>query len=264
MSIFQKKTRVEQLEQLSSDNYLLTLDAPQITCGAKPGQFVMLGVGQGKDPLLRRPFSINRIGSNGRLRILFKVVGRGTRILSHSVRGDILPILGPLGNGFSIDSHKPACLVGGGMGIAPILFLAEYLNGIEGRKAADTVILGGRNREELEPLIGEFESLDIQLYTTTDDGSLGVHGLVTDVLKDLDLAAETTVYSCGPKPMLAAVSRCLRGSNVECQVSVESVMACGMGACLGCSVPSAAGGYVNVCTDGPVFRSEELAWFRES
>jgi len=261
MPIFQEKATVKQLEQLSVENYLLTLHAPQISAAAKPGQFVMVGVGEGKDPLLRRPFSLNQVGTDGLIRILFKVVGRGTKILAHSDKGDILSILGPLGNGFNIDLQKPACLVGGGMGIAPMLFLAEYLSKIEDRNMADMIILGGRNREELEPLVDDFDRLGIKLFMATDDGSFGVHGLVTDVLASVKLHSEYIVYSCGPKPMLFAVYRCVRERGVTCQVSIGSVMACGMGACLGCSVPAADGGYVHVCSDGPVFNAEELTWF---
>lgn len=261
MSISQEKATVEQLEQLSAENYLLTLHAPGIAAAAQPGQFVMVGVGEGKDPLLRRPFSLNQVETGGRIRILFKVVGRGTKILSHADKGDRLPLLGPLGNGFNIDPTKQACLVGGGMGIAPMLFLAEHLSKAENRQEADIIILGGRNREELEPLVDDFDRLGMKLFTVTDDGSFGEHGLVTDVLASVQLSSDSIVYSCGPKPMLFAVYQCSREKGATCQVSIESMMACGMGACLGCSVPATGGGYVHVCTDGPVFNAEELAWF---
>jgi len=261
MSIFQEKATVEQLEQLSNENYLLTINSPRIAAVAKPGQFVMLDVAEGRDPLLSRPFSLNRVESTGLIRILFKVVGKGTKLLSRSGRGTRLPILGPLGNGFDIDLQKPACLIGGGMGIAPMLFLADYLSNIERKDKADTIILGGRNSEELQPLIADFTRLGTELLTATDDGSLGTHGLVTDVLSSLQLSTETIIYSCGPKPMLFAVYQNAKEKGICCQVSIESVMACGMGACLGCSVPAAAGGYVHVCSDGPVFNAEDLEWF---
>jgi len=260
MSIFQEKTTVIRLEQLSDENYFLELHAPQVANTGQPGQFIMLEVSKGSDPLLRRPFSLNRLADDGSIRILFKVVGRGTEILSHSVKGDILPILGPLGHGFEIDTNRPACLVGGGMGIAPMLFLAEKLSKIEGRQMEDIIILGGRNRRELEPLVGDFDRLGMKLLLATDDGSMGVDGLVTDVLAGEGLSSDYILYSCGPKPMLAAVYKELGDSGVSCQVSIESVMACGMGACLGCSVGARDEGYVHVCTDGPVFKAEELEW----
>ncbi len=147
------------------------------------------------------------------------------------------------------------------MGIAPMLFLAEYLSKIEGRDMNDIIILGGRNRGELEPLIDDFDRLAMKLYPVTDDGSLGEHGLVTDVLATVTLASDCIVYNCGPKPMLYAAYKYLRERGIICQVSIESVMACGMGACLGCSVPARDGGYLHVCTDGPVFNAEDLVWF---
>ena len=260
MSIFQEKAIVRQLEQLSEENFLLTLFAPATSNGARPGQFVMVGVGAANDPLLRRPFSINSVDKGGQIRLLFKVVGRGTRILSQTREGDLLPLLGPLGTGFAIDPDKQACLVGGGMGIAPMRFLAEYLQNCQDRTVMDTVILGGRNRDELEPLVGDFDGLDMTVLMVTDDGSFGDQGLVTDILGPLKLGSDTIVYSCGPKPMLYAVYQCSQKKGLSCQVSIESVMACGMGACLGCSVPAFAGGYLHVCTDGPVFDAEKLVW----
>lgn len=260
MSIFQEKATVQRLEHISEDNYLLTLHSPQIAQTAEPGQFVMVGLGVGKDPLLRRPFSLNQIKEDGRIRILFKVVGRGTQLLAHSCEGDVLPVLGPLGNGYDIDPEKPACLIGGGMGIAPLLFVAEYLNAIENREMDDIIILGGRNRDELQPLVDDFSRLGMNLFTATDDGSYGIHGLVTDVLASVAPSSDYVVYSCGPKPMLYAVYQSLQEKEITCQVSIESVMACGMGACLGCSVPAPDGSFVHVCTDGPVFKADELAW----
>ena len=106
-----------------------------------------------------------------------------------------------------------------------------------------------------------FDRVGMKLFTVTDDGSFGEHGLVSDVLASAQLSSDTVVYSCGPKPMLYAVYQCSQEKGITCQVSIESVMACGMGACLGCSVPAADGGYVHVCTDGPIFNAEELTWF---
>lgn len=260
MSIFQQKATVKHLESLGADNYLLTLNCEQIGANAKPGQFVMLGVGVGSDPLLRRPFSINRIDDK-LVRILFKVVGRGTEMLAGLGPGASVPILGPLGNGFDINLDRPACLVGGGMGIAPMLFLAEYLKDKKGDCKQDMIILGGRDRSELEPLVGDFQNLGFNLFTATDDGSFGIKGLVTNVLDMVLPPAETWLYCCGPEPMLHAVHRFGSKQDYEsCQVSIEAEMACGMGACLGCSVPADKGGYLHVCTDGPVFESGKLVW----
>ena len=256
MSQFQKKVEIVRSESIATDVVRLTLNAPEIMAAAMPGQFVMIQVAPAKDPLLRRPFSIHQISREGYLQILFKIVGRGTELLAKYRIGEKLLLLGPLGNGFGITEGK-ACLVGGGMGIAPLLFLASRClqQGV-----APIVILGARNREELIPLVSDFKNLGLEVQAATDDGSFGHHGLVTDVLKNMNLDSTFTVYSCGPRPMMAAIHHLCLKENIHCQVSVETVMACGMGACLGCAVPLRAGGYAHVCSDGPVFEAGDLLW----
>lgn len=259
MSQIQEKTKIIRIERLTSDILRFTLAAPNIVSVATPGQFVMVRTGETNDPLLRRPFSISQVSSDGHFQILFKVVGRGTDLLSHCREGEWLSVLGPLGSGYRIDTSRPACLVGGGMGIAPLLFLGKrMLQDIAQQRPL--VVLGARNREELEPLIGDFADLGLKVHAATDDGSLGHHGLLTDVLKSLDLGPECMTYVCGPKPMMAAVHLFCRSKSYGCQVSIETSMACGMGACLGCIVPLQKGGYGHSCSDGPVFDSEELLW----
>jgi dihydroorotate dehydrogenase electron transfer subunit len=260
MSQFQKKVELVRSEFIVRDVVRLTFNAPEIATVALPGQFVMVQIGTGKDPLLRRPFSIHQTSSDGTLQILFKVVGRGTELLAQCRVGVQLSLLGPLGKGFVIGEPGKACLVGGGMGIAPMLFLASCFQQQNKQGVGPKVILGARNRAELQPLIGDFEALGLEVLAATDDGSFGHHGLVTDVLKNLNLGPDFTVYSCGPRPMLAAIHYLCLKENIRCQVSVESVMACGMGACLGCAVPLKAGGYAHACSDGPVFEAGELLW----
>ena len=260
MSQFQKKVELVRSEVIARDVVRLTFNAPEIAAAALPGQFVMIQIASGKDPLLRRPFSIHQTSSEGTLQILFKVVGRGTELLAQCRVGEQLSLLGPLGNGFVLGEPGMACLVGGGMGIAPMLFLASRFLQLSKQGTAPRVILGARNREELMPLMGDFRNLGLEVLAATDDGSLGHHGLVTDVLKKLDLGSNHTVYSCGPRPMMAAIHHLCLKENVRCQVSVETVMACGMGACLGCAVPLKAGGYAHACSDGPVFEAGELLW----
>jgi dihydroorotate dehydrogenase electron transfer subunit len=260
MSQFQKKVELVRSEVIARDVVRLTFNAPEIATVALPGQFVMVQIGTGQDPLLRRPFSIHQTSREGTLQILFKVVGRGTELLAQCRVGEQLSLLGPLGKGFVLSEPGKACLVGGGMGIAPMLFLAGRFQQQSKQGVVPKVILGARNREEILPLIGDFEALGLEVLAATDDGSLGHHGLVTEVLKNLNLGLDFTVYSCGPKPMLAAIHHlCLKG-DIRCQVSVESVMACGIGACLGCAVPLKAGGYAHACSDGPVFEAGELLW----
>ena len=260
MSQFQKKVELVRSEVIARDVVRLTFNAPEIAKAALPGQFVMIQIGSGKDPLLRRPFSIHQTSSEGTLQILFKVVGRGTELLAQCRVGQQLSLLGPLGKGFVLGEPGKACLVGGGMGIAPMLFLASRFQQQTKQGVAPLVILGARNREEILPLIGDFEALGLEVLAATDDGSLGHHGLVTDVLKKINPRPDFTVYSCGPKPMLAAIHHLCLKENICCQVSVESAMACGMGACLGCAVPLNAGGYAHACSDGPVFEAGELLW----
>ena len=122
------------------------------------------------------------------------------------------------------------------------------------------IVLGGRTRKEIEPLLSDFQFFDIGIMTVTDDGSLGMHGMVTDVLKTLSLPDNCIVYTCGPEPMMKSVAAICREQKVDCQVSVESVMACGMGACLGCTIKAKDDRYVHVCSDGPVFKTEDLGW----
>ncbi len=260
MSQFQQNVELIQSEVVAAGIVRLTLNAPDIAAAAVPGQFVMVQTAPGLDPLLRRPFSIHQVSSEGLLQILFKVVGRGTERLAQCRAGEQLSLLGPLGNGFVLGESCNACLVGGGMGIAPMLFLASRFLQQSHSGVTPRVILGARNGEELVPLMGDFLDLGIEVLAATDDGSFGHHGLVTDVLKTLNLTSQSTVYSCGPKPMMGAIHHLCQKENIPCQVSVETVMACGMGACLGCAVPLKAGGYAHACSDGPVFEAGELLW----
>ncbi len=257
---YQEKATIIRFEQLTEDNIRLTLHAEEIAATAKPGQFVMISTAPGKDPYLRRPFSIHQTTSNGRIQILFKVTGRGTGLLAHCKEGEKLSIFGPLGHGFDIQLAKTACLIGGGMGIAPMLFLAKRICRLKKDTSSDLMIMGGKERKEIEPLMADFQQLSMKVIAVTDDGSYGQEGFVTDVLKTIELPPECTVYACGPEAMMAGVNEICRKNNIECQVSVESVMACGMGACLGCNIPSKDGKYVHVCSEGPVFNAEELVW----
>ncbi len=260
MSQYQENAIVTRVEQFSAKNYRLTLECPEIAGSARPGQFVMIRMGLGKDPLLRRPFSIHQASANGTIQIYFKVVGRGTDILAHVKTGENISVFGPLGQGFRVDEKSTAVLVGGGLGIAPMLFLAKAICRLKSGCYDDFIILGGRKKEEIEPLLDNFREIGITFYSATDDGSHGHHGNVVDVLQSFDLPEQCTVYCCGPEPMLAAVAGICRARDIGCQVSVESVMACGMGACLGCSRLRRDGTYGRVCMQGPVFNAEDLQW----
>lgn len=261
MAQFQKKFLIISTDQLGGGIYRLTLDAPGIATAAKPGQFVMASCGSGLDPLLRRPFSIHQVNQDGQLQILFKVVGRGTQLLARSRRGEWLSLVGPLGRGFSLQTDGPVCLVGGGIGIAPLLFLASRLRELSRGDRAPLALLGARSVQELRPLVQEFTALGCEVLTATDDGSLGHHGTVVDLLP-ARLGHVVRLATCGPFAMMAAVAALCRDSNTPCQVSLETHMACGLGACLGCTVRGADGAYLHVCKHGPVMSAEEIAWTR--
>ena len=259
MPEFQEKCRVASIDQLASDVYRLTVQAPLIAAAAHPGQFVMVRVADRYDPLLRRPFSIHQQSSDGTLGLLFKTIGKGTDILAGVAVGELLDLIGPLGRGFDLERERPVCIIGGGMGIAPLYFLAGQLLLSDRQPERDYVLLGARNREELSPLVDDFIDLGYPVQTATDDGSMGQHGFIPELLAAV-LPTVSRVYTCGPHPMMKTIVKKCRQADVSCQVSLETHMACGLGACLGCTVSGADGNYVHVCRQGPVFYGGEVAW----
>ncbi len=256
---FQEKCHVTAIEQLADDVFRLSLHAPAIAGVANPGQFVMVRVTDQFDPLLRRPFSLHSLTSDG-ISLLFKVVGKGTAMLANGQINDLVDLVGPLGQGFAIgDRDGAVCLIGGGMGIAPLLFLAQRLARLRHPMAADRILLGARNKEEIDSLVCDFSELGYTVQVATDDGSLGHHGFVPDLLADV-LPQVTQVYSCGPHVMMKTIAAQCERVGVRCQVSLEAHMACGLGACLGCTVEGPEGLFIHVCKQGPVFDSREVKW----
>jgi dihydroorotate dehydrogenase electron transfer subunit len=227
--------------------YLLWLEAPRIAPAAQPGQFVMAQCGN--ETLLRRPLSIHRRDGN-RLALLFNVVGKGTRWLSQCKAGDSIDLLGPLGNGFSISpGAKNLLLLAGGMGVAPLCFLAQQA---AGEKCSVTLLYGTAGRERYS------EFPQIELVSATEDGSVGHHGMITDFITDyIDRADQ--VFACGPLPMYKAMARMPEMKNKRVQVSLEVRMGCGFGACYGCTVKTRSG-LKQVCRDGPVFDLDDVLW----
>ncbi|CAK8719490.1 MAG: dihydroorotate dehydrogenase electron transfer subunit [Candidatus Electrothrix sp. AS4_5] len=259
MSEFQQKCTLLTRNRLAPDVFRLTFEAPKLAAQAQPGQFVMVRVIDGLDPLLRRPFSIHRNSvSNGTISLLFKVIGKGTDMLAQRCVGDQLDFVGPLGNGFDLSCKQPICLIGGGMGIAPLLFLAQQLQQTGREIEKDHVLLGARNRDELALLAEEFSALGYAVQLATDDGSIGHKGFIPDLL-DFVLPTVERVYTCGPHLMMENIVRQCQQAEVSCQVSLETHMACGMGACLGCTV-NGKKGLVHVCKQGPVFNADHLEW----
>ncbi len=237
--------------------YHLTLQDAGTILRALPGQFVMLRAGRGTDPLLRRPLGVHSV--KGRtFSCLYEVVGPGTAWLSGLSKGDTVSVLGPLGSGFAYAKTGPQdVLVAGGMGVAPLLFLAQRLRK-EGSEPL--VLIGGRTKSHIL-CEKEFAAAKCRVRIATDDGSRGYRGYVSGLLeKELSrLAHPCRVFSCGPHPMLKAVAQVCAARNVPAQVSLEAHMACGIGACLGCVVETDSG-LQRVCHEGPVFEASRLKW----
>lgn len=259
--------------EVSPGYWRMRLTAPPEFASAQPGQFVMVRVSGAIDPLLRRPFGIFDVGmhtpaqsgavAQPYFEMLYRVVGKGTALLSTLHGSDLLDILGPLGTGFDLGSpDEEKLIVGGGVGLAPLYLLARELV----KRSQVRLFAGGRTRDDVL-CITEFERLGVECYTATEDGSLGECGLVTEALtRRLDaLRGKATVYACGPHGMLAAVAGITAERNMLCQVSLEGYMACGVGACLGCVAPGCGHSpetpdFRCVCTEGPVFAAGELKW----
>lgn len=234
---------------------------------AKPGQFVMVRVGGEATPLLRRPFSllgvIREADRVTGIEILFKVVGKGTERLSYYRTGDRLSVIGPLGNAFRVPADcRQLVLVAGGVGVPPIRFLAQSMLERSDSLSRCLVLVGGRTKDDLV-CITEFDLPGFLLDVSTDDGSQGTQGMVTHGLeKALDAGSADLICACGPPAMLKAVAAIAAVRDIPCQVSIEAMMACGMGACLGCAVAMRDDEtrYRHVCTDGPVFDARRLQW----
>ena len=263
--MYQVKSRVIKNEEVAEGYFRLSLECPEVAVKAVPGQFVMLRVGNSYDPLLRRPFSIHRINKSQQsgIEILYKVIGKGTGMMAHIKAGEVPSLIGPLGNGFSINGELgEALVVGGGIGAAPLLALAEKLTGKgEGEDRKVSVFLGGRSKEDIL-CVEEFKGIGAEVHIATDDGSLGHKGFVTELLEKylsrltgdspdstapLHFARKSgtvpsatshvsRLFSCGPHLMSKRVAEIAKKHNTPCQVSLEAHMACGVGACLGCVI----------------------------
>jgi dihydroorotate dehydrogenase electron transfer subunit len=249
--------------------FLLALEEPRLAAAARPGQFVMCSIPPLKDPFLPRPFAVfNAEGS--RIEIVYKRVGKGTALLADLRAGDVLRVLGPLGNGFSPSNTSAKALVlAGGIGIASVHFLLVHL--LKGGGPPPTLLYGVRSTEELVPL-EPLERSGLLLHIATEDGKRGVKGIVSDLLSTVleqepRLArADTEAFVCGPVPMLKAVARQMASLEIKAYFSLESRMACGYGVCQGCVIPIREEKepksilYRKVCMDGPVFPAEEISW----
>lgn len=240
-------------EALTEDIYSLWLAAGEIAGAARPGQFLSVYT---KDPsrLLPRPISICEIDrEKGRIRLVYRVVGAGTLEFSQYRPGDSVRVMGPLGNGFPLDGEKKAFLIGGGIGIPPMLQLARELKGEK------QIILGYRDVRFLEEEFASYGSVTV----ATEDGSAGTRGNVLDAIRENGLEADV-IFACGPTPMLRAVKAYAQEKGIECWLSLEERMACGIGACLACvcrtkEIDSHSQVHNRrICKDGPVFPAQEV------
>ena len=249
----------------SRSYYRIGLACSSVYENARPGQFVTLHLPGNLTPLLRRPFSIHRlIKENGHIvgmEILYKVVGGFTEKLTRATAGDPVNLLGPIGKGFTVSKNfKKVALVGGGIGIAPLIFLTDALKESGVRLSNSIACLGGRTSDDILCKT-IFKSFDITVCTTTDDGSEGEQALVTRPLeKWITSNNPDMIYACGPMPMLRAVADIANKNKLPCEISIETIMACGLGACLGCAVNKneTTGKYQHACIDGPVFNAKNI------
>lgn len=243
---------VSEKKFLNSSFFKLKLKSKKTLPEINPGQFVEVQVNSDSKVLLRRPISINDVDSQtNEISLIIQTVGQGTKELAKINEGEKINLVYPLGNGFNIEGENPL-LVGGGVGIAPLLYLAKtfYAKGIKPK-----VLLGFRSQEQMIDL-KEYEKY-ANVYISTQDGSVGSKGLVTE--NEIFTQSYDTIYTCGPTPMMKAISDYSLKNNIKCYASLENKMACGIGACL-CCVQNTTEGHKCTCTEGPVFNVKDIIW----
>lgn len=270
--------RVIVNSEAADRQFLMSLRAPAGFPAPAPGQFVMIGVENGHDPLLKRPLSIHafyRREDCAVVETMYRIAGKGTKQLSRLAPEDEVSMMGPLGRGFAIvRDRKNVVIIAGGMGMAPLCFLAGHYRSLipsdEAEKKAMSrriiCYIGAKTADSLSGL-EKMEDRCEEIKISTDDGSRGYHGTVVDLFRrDLPFhnPDDVRIYACGPVPMLKELSKILAGTGILCQASIEERMACGLGACLGCAVSLMGSdgkiAYKRVCKDGPVFNIQDIAW----
>ena len=247
---------VKSVEPMGGKYVLLKLTQPAPLPEMQPGQFVEVRVDGSPSTFLRRPISINKVSvSDNELWLLVAAVGDGTRWMAASKPGDTLNCVLPLGHGFTLPEQPQGnyLLVGGGVGVAPLLYLGERMRAMG---AEPTFLLGARTANDLL-MLDHFNQLG-RVLVTTEDGSMGERGFVTNH-SVLGSERFDRIYTCGPKPMMVAVARYARHTDTDCEVSLENMMACGLGACL-CCVENTTEGNICVCKEGPVLNIKKLLW----
>jgi len=247
--------KVVSNEKLCPRFYRLCLEAPLLAKTIKPGQFIHIRVNDSLEPFFRRPFSVYR--AKKYVEILYEAIGLGTRSLALKRKGDELDVLGPLGNRFSAPSLgiKHVVMIAGGIGIAPFLILSDTL--AKNKNLELVLLYGGRTKGHVWPM-KEFKQNGCKVYISTDDGSVGIKGRVSVLFSKINPDPKTTVlYTCGPHVMLHAVQDFAKKYGLRSEAACEEIMACALGACLGCSIKTTSG-YKTVCYDGPIFDLGEV------
>lgn len=260
--IKQQDTTIISNKRLKGDYFLLRVHADQIVPEVKPGQFVHIKIPHLEHRILRRPFSIYHVDlKTGILSVIYKVVGEGTRCLSLQPQGEVVNIIGPLGNPYSAVTKKNPILVAGGYGCAATFLIAER------SPVPCAVLLGGRSEADLL-LEDEFKALGCRVLVSTNDGSKGHKGFVTELLQQVLAEVEigsAEVFACGPNPMLKATAQVAEKYGVDAEVSLDQAMCCGVGACFACVIKVKANNsdgweYARTCMTGPVFKSSSVYW----
>lgn len=247
-------------ENLKQDILKFTCLAPEIAKEALPGQFIEIRVSKTFEPFLRRPISIHNVDKeNGTIEFIFQIRGRGTEFLSQVEEGELIDVIGPLGDGvFDLKNCKNIAIIGGGIGIFPLYELAKTAIN---QNVNTNVYLGFRNKDFVI-LEEEFSKVSNELIIATDDGSYSKNGYAIDYLKeDVQKLNIDGIFACGPLPMLQRVKEFAESQNIYCQISLEEIMGCGIGACLGCAVKyktETEDTFKRVCKEGPVFNALEV------
>lgn len=254
MAIVEKVELVKK-EQIKSDIYKYSVKSDKMANQAKPGQFLEIRVTDSIEPFLRRPISIHNVKKEeGIIEFIFQVKGKGTELLAERKEGELIDIIGPLGQGtFNIDGYEKIAIIGGGIGIFPLYELAKKAKK-DGKNV--NMYLGFRNKDFVI-LENEYKNVSNNFTLSTDDGSYGKNGFAINFLKnDISKNPVDCIYACGPLPMLKAVQALAKEKNIPCQLSLEERMGCGMGACIGCVVKyktETEDTFKRVCREGPVF-----------
>jgi len=262
--IFYQSLPVLSNEEIAPNNFILEVESLKMSKNSKAGQFAMIKPQSGST-LLARPFSyFKREGST--LYFLYKIYGKGSRELSELKKGEVLDIWGPLGNGFRETKASEWVFVAGGIGIAPFIFLAQQAP----RNIKMTVLFGIRTKDQAI-LEKDFRELGCDVIFVSEDGSIGKKGLVTSQLENLlkekmSSKVGCEVFTCGPRPMEAAVARIAIENKIPCQIAYEEYMGCGLGTCMGCVVKCRMNDdwvFMRVCREGPVFMADQIIWEKD-